>query len=105
MKVDLEHLPKARLDFIKPMLAKPGDRLPSGSNWVYELKLDGYRTLQHSRFTADALYFYAFDLLAYQGRDLRKFTEWTRGNHLRHSRCVALRDDKKPFEVVKETAV
>lgn len=128
MKVDLEQLPKARLDFIKPMLAKPVDRLPSGGNWVYELKLDGYRTLamkkrgvvtlfsrrgnnmngpfpsiarafsflpdntivdgelvvldedgrpsfnslQHSRFTADALYFYAFDLLAYQGRDLRK---------------------------------
>jgi DNA ligase D-like protein (predicted ligase) len=128
MKVDLEQLPKARLDFIKPMLAKPIERLPSGSNWVYELKLDGYRTLamkrrgvvtlfsrrgnnmngpfpsiarafsflpdntivdgelvvldedgrpsfnalQHSRFTADALYFYVFDVLAYQGKDLRK---------------------------------
>jgi bifunctional non-homologous end joining protein LigD len=34
-----------------------------------------------------------------------EFTEWTRGNHLRHSRFVALRDDKKPSEVVKETAV
>ena len=34
-----------------------------------------------------------------------EFTEWTKGNHLRHSRFVALRDDKKPGEVVKETAV
>lgn len=32
-----------------------------------------------------------------------EFTEWTKGNHLRHSRFVALRDDKKPGEVVKET--
>ena len=128
MKTDLRQLPKARLDFIKPMLAKPAAQLPAGSNWFYELKLDGYRTfalkqrgvvtlfsrrgnqmnlhfptiaaacafltdgtivdgevvvldesgrpsfsaLQHSRFTPDALYFYIFDLLAYQGRDLRK---------------------------------
>jgi bifunctional non-homologous end joining protein LigD len=31
-----------------------------------------------------------------------EFTEWTKGNHLRHSRFVALRDDKKATEVVKE---
>ena len=28
-----------------------------------------------------------------------EFTEWTPDNHLRHSRFVALRDDKKPKEV------
>lgn len=37
MKVDLEQLPPARLEFMKPMLAKP-DRLPSGPAWLYELK-------------------------------------------------------------------
>ncbi len=31
-----------------------------------------------------------------------EFTEWTPDNHLRHSRFVALRDDKKPREVVRE---
>ena len=31
-----------------------------------------------------------------------EFTEWTKGNHLRHSEFVALRDDKKASEVVKE---
>lgn len=128
MKIDLQQLPPARLDFVQPMLAKPSDRLPSGSNWVYELKLDGYRALvmkkrgvvtlfsrrgnnlnprfpiiasafsflpddtmvdgelvvldqsgkpsfsalQNSRFTPNALYFYVFDLLAYQGRDVRR---------------------------------
>ena len=130
MKVDLRQLPKSRLDFVKPMLARPVDRLPSGAGWLYELKLDGYRTLvvkqrrsvtlfsrrgnilnarfptiasafsflpndtivdgelvvldeqgrpsfsalQNSRFTPDALHFYAFDLLAFRGRDLRKLS-------------------------------
>src|SRR5829696_1824587 len=128
MKIDLRRLPKARLDFITPMLARPVNELPSGNGWLYELKLDGYRALvlktrrvvtlfsrrgnnlsnhyptitrafsflpdytivdgelvvldeegkpsfsalQKSRFTPDALHFYVFDLLAYQGRDLRK---------------------------------
>src|SRR5215218_10447529 len=44
MKIDLTQLPKARLDFIKPMLAKLTDSLPDQGNWLYELKLDGYRT-------------------------------------------------------------
>jgi bifunctional non-homologous end joining protein LigD len=128
MNIDLEQLPKARLDFVTPMLARPVNELPSGTGWLYELKLDGYRVLvlksrgnvtlfsrrgnnlsniyptitraftflpdntmvdgelvvldelgrpsfsalQKSRFTPDALHFYVFDLLAYQGRDLRK---------------------------------
>ena len=128
MKIDLEQLPKARLDFIPPMLARPVNELPAGTGWIYELKLDGYRALvlktrrvvtlfsrrgnnlsnnyptitracsflpddtivdgelvvldeqgrpsfsalQKSRFTPDALHFYVFDLLACEGRDLRK---------------------------------
>jgi bifunctional non-homologous end joining protein LigD len=31
-----------------------------------------------------------------------QFTDWTTGNHLRHSEFVALRDDKNAREVVKE---
>ena len=31
------------------------------------------------------------------------FTAWTRANHLRHSRFVALRDDKKARDVVRES--
>lgn len=128
MNIDVRQLPKARLDFIPPMLARPVNELPSGAGWLYELKLDGYRalvlktrrvttlfsrrgnnlsnnypiitrafsflpddtivdgelvvlddhgrpsfsSLHKSRFTPDALHFYVFDLLAYQGRDLRK---------------------------------
>src|SRR5215203_1997124 len=128
MSVDLTQLPKARLEFIKPMLAKLTDSVPTRSNWLYELKLDGYRTLavkkrgrttlfsrrgniQNHRFPGIAeafdflpdntivdgevvalddegrpsfsalqnygprlksVYFYAFDLPAYEGKDLRK---------------------------------
>jgi len=128
MNIDLEQLPKARLDFVTPMLARPVNELPSGTGWLYELKLDGYRVLvlktrgnvtlfsrrgnnlsniyptitraftflpdntmvdgelvvldeqgrpsfsalQKSRFTPGTLQLYLFDLLTYQGRDLRK---------------------------------
>lgn len=148
MSVDLQQLPKARLDFIKPMLAKLVDRLPSGADWRYELKLDGYRALvmkkrgvitlfsrrgnnlnarfptiarafsflandtivdgelvvldehgapsfsalQHSRFTPDALYFYVFDLLAFQGKDLRKLSLTGRRGLLEGSVLKRMRD-------------
>jgi len=128
MNIDLEQLPKARLDFVTPMLARPVNELPDGTGWIYELKLDGYRVLvlktrgnvtlfsrrgnnfsnnyptitrafsflpddtmvdgelvvldeqgrpsfsalQKSRFTPNALQFYVFDVLTYQGWDLRK---------------------------------
>jgi ATP-dependent DNA ligase len=31
-----------------------------------------------------------------------EFVEWTGDNHLRHSRFIALRDDKKPMAVQRE---
>jgi ATP-dependent DNA ligase len=33
------------------------------------------------------------------------FVEWTDAGHLRHCTFVAMRDDKKPAEVVRETDV
>jgi ATP-dependent DNA ligase len=33
-----------------------------------------------------------------------EFLEWTEGDRLRHSKFVALREDKNPREVVKEDA-
>ena len=150
MKVNLQKLPKARLDFIKPMLARLVDNLPSGANWLYELKLDGYRALvlkkrgvttlfsrrgnnlnlngrfssiatafsflpdnsildgelvvldhqgkpsfsdlQNSRFTPDEIYFYAFDLLAYQGKDLRKLSLLDRRSLLEDHALKGMRD-------------
>lgn len=45
MNIDVRQLPKARLDFIPPMLARAVNELPSVAGWLYELKLDGYRAL------------------------------------------------------------
>lgn len=121
----LNALPRARMRFIEPMLARLVSHLPAGDDWSYELKLDGYRAvvmrtartttifsrrgnklndkfsqlanafdflpagtiidgeivalddrgrpsfaaLQTSLSKRATLYFYAFDLLAYQGRE------------------------------------
>jgi bifunctional non-homologous end joining protein LigD len=35
--------------FIDPMLLLRTDSLPSGEQWVYELKLDGYRAVAFKR--------------------------------------------------------
>ena len=43
MLSELKSLPKAKAAFIEPMLLLRTEALPEGSNWLYELKLDGYR--------------------------------------------------------------
>ncbi len=42
---DVSRLPKARAEFIAPMLLLRAERLPEGARWLYELKLDGYRAI------------------------------------------------------------
>jgi len=37
--------PRTKAGFIEPMLLRRTDRLPEGPDWLYELKLDGYRAL------------------------------------------------------------
>jgi bifunctional non-homologous end joining protein LigD len=125
--VDLPDLPSAKVEFIEPMLAEAVSELPENdAQWLYEMKLDGYRCLagkdrrgvklwsrrgnvmtkdfpdvaracaelpddtlldgelvamdrdgkisfnlmQHHRSLAQAIRYYAFDLLVYQGRSL-----------------------------------
>src|SRR4029077_16413869 len=44
--LDLESLPKARVGFMEPMLARSVSELPTDNKeWLYEIKLDGYRCL------------------------------------------------------------
>src|SRR6266853_1232088 len=38
-------LPRRKADFIEPMDCAPVSKLPDGSQWVFELKLDGYRAV------------------------------------------------------------
>lgn len=159
MKIDLRHLPKARLDFVQPMLAKTVDQVPSGKHWLYELKLDGYRVvvvkkrgrvtifsrrgndlntkfpsiipafsflspntiidgelvvldgqgkpsfsaLQHSQFTPEALHFYVFDLIAYNERDLRKLPLVERRAMLEDHALQGMRDPVRLSAVFETT--
>src|SRR5207248_577538 len=43
--VDVSGLPKAKFTFVEPMLAKLVQDLAAGSQWQYEVKLDGYRAI------------------------------------------------------------
>ena len=36
---------KTKAGFIQPMLLQRAERVPEGPDWLYELKLDGYRAL------------------------------------------------------------
>jgi bifunctional non-homologous end joining protein LigD len=42
---ELNSMPKAKTAFIEPMLLLRAETLPEGAEWLYELKLDGYRAL------------------------------------------------------------
>jgi ATP-dependent DNA ligase len=35
----------AEAKFIEPCLPSPSDKPPSGSNWIYEIKHDGFRLM------------------------------------------------------------
>ena len=37
--------PKLPTGFIEPCLPSPADKPPSGSNWIHEIKHDGYRLM------------------------------------------------------------
>src|SRR5258706_5972049 len=41
----LESLPKGKAEFIEPMECALVPKLPEGSGWTYEVKLDGYRSI------------------------------------------------------------
>jgi bifunctional non-homologous end joining protein LigD len=45
LPVDLKSLPKMDAEFVDPMLALLVQRLPTGEDWTYEMKLDGYRCM------------------------------------------------------------
>jgi DNA ligase D-like protein (predicted ligase) len=42
---DFSALPSAKIRFVEPMYARLVNELPEGKEWLYEVKLDGYRCL------------------------------------------------------------
>src|SRR5215467_8308281 len=45
MRARLESLPKAEASFIEPMECLSVSKLPGGDQWIWEIKVDGYRAL------------------------------------------------------------
>src|SRR6202040_1438737 len=45
MRARLESLPRTEASFIEPMECLAVSKLPEGAQWVWEVKLDGYRAL------------------------------------------------------------
>src|SRR5207253_2549131 len=41
----LASLPYRKADFVEPMDCAPVTKLPDGPEWIYEIKLDGYRAV------------------------------------------------------------
>jgi ATP-dependent DNA ligase len=41
----LRSLPKTQAGFVEPMDCLPVPKLPEGSQWAWEIKLDGYRAV------------------------------------------------------------
>ncbi len=54
--IDIEALPEADARFIEPMQCRPVDKLPEGAEWMYEIKLDGYRCLAVKKEKKASLY-------------------------------------------------
>src|ERR1700676_4610525 len=154
-------LSKQAAGFIETMDCLPVSKLPEGPEWIYEIKLDGYRLevvrsaarttlysrrqnvlnqkfhyvatalndlpdetvidgelvalgpdgrpdfnlLQNFRTAESRVVYYAFDILIHKGRDLTKLPLSERPScpGSRHTKFVALRDDKDPSRVVRET--
>ena len=155
---DLRSLPKANLDFLEPMLAKPVKEAPEGPGWSYELKFDGFRclavkkekgvalfsrrgnrldgqfpallpafkklpdgtmldgeivvmdeqgrpsfnALQNWRTADQPIFYYAFDLLAYLGKDVRQLPLFERRRLLEE---FALRGREDPLRLSPTFAV
>ena len=45
LRARLDSLPKTEASFIEPMECLSVSKLPGGDQWIWEIKLDGYRTL------------------------------------------------------------
>jgi ATP-dependent DNA ligase len=45
IRARLDSLPKTEASFVEPMECQSVSKLPEGSEWIWEIKLDGYRAL------------------------------------------------------------
>ena len=100
MPVDLlRSLPKTKAAFIEPMDCLPVPKLPQGSEWVWEIKLDGYRAVAVKSGDAITLYSRNRKILnkrfPYIVEPLGELPDGT----VVDGEIVALDDDGRPFSI------
>src|SRR5438046_9052950 len=56
MRAQLDSLPKTEASFVEPMECLSVSKLPEGLEWLWEIKLDGYRALAGKSGTGGTLF-------------------------------------------------
>src|SRR5262249_48571494 len=94
----LRSLPKTKAAFIEPMECLSVSKLPEGSQWVWEIKLDGYRAVAVKSGTVLTLYsrnrFPSIQPLEWNGKPFAKSAFDYRAP-LREDQCAALSSSER----------
>ena len=88
---------------IKPMLSKPTENLPGGKGYLYEIKLDGQRTI--AEFTKNALLLYTrnFQKVTEKYPEVHELTKCIRASSaILDGEIVALKEGIPNFELLQQ---
>jgi ATP-dependent DNA ligase len=92
----LSTLPPAKLRFIEPMYARLVNELPEGKDWLYEVKLDGYRCFAGKGKTQVTLWSRRENLFTKQFPRIAQVCEQLRPDTLLDGEIVALDKNGRP---------
>jgi bifunctional non-homologous end joining protein LigD len=73
---ELSNLAPNKLEFIEPMYARLVNELPTGKDWLYEVKFDGYRCLAGRDSTGVRLWSRRGNLFTNQFANIARACEW-----------------------------
>ena len=92
----LKSLPRAKVEFIEPMLAKLSNSIPRGPNWLYELKFDGYRVLVVKQRRRVTLFSRRGNVLNSHYPEIAKAFQFLSDNTIVDGEVVAVDDKGRP---------
>ena len=101
----LDALPRARMHFVEPMLARLVSHLPEGDGWGYELKLDGYRAVVMRNARATTIFSRRGNELNAQFPHLAKAFDFLPAGTIIDGEIVALDDHGRPSFAALQTSI